>query len=945
MHKILTFVLFFACTTFSFSQNITLKGKITDTEDFPLESATIYLTSVKDSSVIDYTISGKSGTWELKTRKISQPVFLKVSYVGLADYRQQFDSMTEDRDFGTLKLADRSTQLNELVIEGEIPPIRIKSDTLEFNASSFKVRPDANVEALLKQLPGVDIDEQGKITVNGKEVNQILVNGKPFFDKDGKIALQNLPADIINKVQVTDTKTKQEELSGQKATGDNASINLTIDEDKNKGLFGKIMGGYGSSGRYESSVLGNYFKGARKISILGSSNNINSTGFSMNEIFDNMGGGRNTSIWMNDDGGFGINGMQFGGGKGITRSNILGVNYADEWVKGFDGNASYFYTGANSENQNRTRQTNFLPVTADAQTGEMVDPSYRIESNSRTNSNQYANNFSTEFNVKIDSTATIYFAPKFVSANSKIKSDASQETRSVADERLLNDSDSYTFNESDNKGFESYFVMNKSFSSKKGRGLNVVFQNDNNTNNGTELNQSQTNKYSYTGGVQSVTADDRNQVRYNRKANDNYTAGFEYLEPVTDSMQVKVAVNYEYKNVLQDRDGFTFNNVTNGYTDRNDALSNYLTSKTNTLRPTAGFSISKDKLWFNVEAGPRISSFKNRSDYMGQAYSINKNYVLPSADLQLSYRMSKSRSLWIGYSYDVNFPEPNEILPVEDISNPLYTTIGNPNIDPQKYHNLNLSYRDFDYATRSGYSFWAGGNYNENEVMAYTLIDESAKSTTTYRNISGTYYSWFGGNWSKSIKKEGHTYRFSLGINGNYNVGKGFLNTELYDSKTLRITPRANFTYEYGELLTINPSYSFTYNQTDYSSNYPVSQASNVVHKINLQTTSYWPKHVVFGNDFGYTYNSQIADGFKKDFFLWNSSLGYNFLKDNLLFKVKVYDLLNQNIGTSRTINATSIRDEQNIVLKRYVMFSLTLKLDKFGTKKKEDTGSPFWWF
>jgi hypothetical protein len=125
--------------------------------------------------------------------------------------------------------------LGEVVVKSEAPPIRIKKDTLEFNASSFKLRPDSNVETLLKQLPGVEIDEQGKIKVNGKDVNQVLVNGKPFFDKDGKIALQSLPSDIINKVQVTDTKTRKEELTKQAASSNNASINLTIDEDKNKG--------------------------------------------------------------------------------------------------------------------------------------------------------------------------------------------------------------------------------------------------------------------------------------------------------------------------------------------------------------------------------------------------------------------------------------------------------------------------------------------------------------------------------------------------------------------------------------------------------------------------------------------------------------------------------------------------------------------------------------
>src|SRR5690606_7877925 len=190
----------------------------------------------------------------------------------------------------------------------------------------------------------------------------------------------------------------------------------------------------------------------------------------------------------------------------------------------------------------------------------------------------------------------------------------------------------------------------------------------------------------------------------------------------------------------------------------------------------------------------------------------------------------------------------------------------------------------------------------------------------------GTYSSYLGGYFSKQYKKEEHTYRLNLNMYLNYNLNKGYTNQKLYEAKEFYFGPRINFTYEYGDLLTVSPSYTFSYNQKDYT-NYSISQASNFVHEVKLQTTSYWPKHIVFGNDFGYTYNSQLGDGFKKDFFLWNTSLGYNFYNDKLLFKVKVYDILNQNLGTSRSITDTSISDSQNTVLKRYVMFSLTYKL------------------
>ena len=175
-------------------------------------------------------------------------------------------------------------------------------------------------------------------------------------------------------------------------------------------------------------------------------------------------------------------------------------------------------------------------------------------------------------------------------------------------------------------------------------------------------------------------------------------------------------------------------------------------------------------------------------------------------------------------------------------------------------------------------------------------------------------------------------------MNNNYNFSKGFTDGELYTAKSIVLSPRLNFTYDYGELLTINPSYNYSYNKTSYT-NYNVDQADYFTHKLNLQVTNYWPKNWTFGNDFGYTYNSNISPGFKKDFFLWNTSLSYSFFDKKFMAKAKVYDLLNQNVSATRTINPTTIRDEENTVLKRYIMFSLTYKIEKFAGKEKKSNG------
>ncbi|PWA03962.1 outer membrane beta-barrel protein [Flavobacterium psychrotolerans] len=924
MPKSYSLLVFLFLSFSAFAQStITVKGKILDKNtQVPLESATVYLSSVKDSAVIDYTITDKNGFFKMNTKKISTPVFLKISYIGYQTYKKEAATIMESKDFGILHLSENSHVLGEVVIKSEAPPIRIKKDTLEFNASSFKVRPDSNVETLLKQLPGVEVAADGKITVNGKEVNQVLVNGKAFFDKDGKIALQSLPSDIINKVQISDTKTKKEELTKQAASSNNASINLTIDEDKNKGLFGKFMGGFGTNDRYESSALINYFKNKRKISLLASSNNINSTGFSMDEVFDNMGGGRNVSYSSFGDGSYGIGNMRFGGGKGITKSNMLGVNYGDEWFKDFDSNGSYFFTNSNSKNTNKTKQINLLP------TGN-----FTTNSNSKSNEDRYGHNLNFTFEYKIDSTTSIFIAPKFLKANNKYAV-SSSESSVDQNNQLLNENTSETFDENDKTNFSNSINFNKSFK-RKGRSVNVLFDNENTNETANSLNKSTSIFY------QNATSDIRNQSLINRNLKDLYSSEITYLEPITDSLRISLNVYARSDKSSEVRKAFDYDATAKTYSVANDNLSNSISSDAKLIAPKAGIAIEKKKFMLNFTGGTNIAQFDNQSLYLGKTTSLSKNYIFPYVDANASFKFGKSKSIWTSYEYSVIFPKASQLLPVENIADPLNTVIGNPNLDLNKSHMFFFSFRDYDYATRSGYTLYFGGSYYDNQVVSSTVFDANGKRTTTYENVSGTLDSWFGGHWDKSYKNGAHTFKFGFGSNGGLNKFKGYTNGNLYDANALRITPRVNFTYEYGELLTINPSYNFTYSDTKYT-NYSINSASNVLHNFNIQTTNYWPKNWVFGNDFGYTYNSNIADGFKKDFYLWNTSLAYSFFNKKMIAKVKVYDVLDQNQSATRTITPTTIRDEENTVLKRYLMFSLTYKIEKFAGKEKPSRGGRF---
>jgi Outer membrane protein beta-barrel family/CarboxypepD_reg-like domain len=924
MTKFTSFLVFIFAFSCSYSQNtVSLKGKIVNaTNQLPIESATVYLSISKDSTLVDYTITDKNGFFDLKVKKTASPTFLKISNQGFEDYKKSLTIIDGNIDLKIITIKESAQLLGEVVIKHEAPPIRIKKDTLEFNASSFKVRPDANVETLLKQLPGVEVGTDGKITVNGKEVNQILVNGKPFFDKDGKVALQSLPSELIKKVQISDTKTKKEELTGQAASSNNASINLTIDKDKEKGLFGKFMGGYGSDKRYESSGLVNYFKSKRKISVLASSNNINSTGFSMDEIFDNMGGGRN-SFYYSDNGSFGIGNVRFGGGKGITQSNLIGLNYSDELIKELESTVSYLYTDANSRNTNTSRTESLLP------TGKFITNSF-----TNTTEDRSGHNVNLQFEYKIDSTSSISVRPDFLKANSNYFNN-SNEISTNENNQLLNKNSVEGLDENKNVNFGNSLNYNKSFK-RKGRYLNVSFVNKNAVERQKNINKSATIFY------QSTDPDDiRDQTRDRKNIRDSYTFESEYSEPIKDSLTIKLALVYGNEKKSDNKQTFDFESITNDYSNLNSLLSSYMTSSIKTTTPRAGFAIEKKAFSFQLNMGTSITKFDNYSLYLNRETRITKNYIYPFANGYLNYNFNKSKSIWLSYDYNVDFADASQILPVENLSNPVSTFIGNSNITPNKYHGFYFSFRDFKAATKSGYSLYGGGNFYESQIVSSTTFDVNRRRNTTYENVSGTYNSWFGVNYNKTIKKEAHTFKYSFGISGNKGLTKGITNGETFEANALRITPRVNFTYDYGELLTINPSYNYSYNSTKYT-NYVIDAADVFSHRFNIQVTNYWPKNWVFGNDFGYTYNSNIADGFKKDFYLWNTSLSYSFFNKKITTKVKVYDLLNQNLSTTRYVSATSISDEENTVLKRYIMFSLTYKIEKFAGKEKTSRSSRF---
>src|SRR5690554_1969546 len=455
----------------SANAQVTVNGKFHDEFNEPVSDVTVLAMQAKDSTMIAYTSSKEAGDFSLSFQPVKDSVNIVFSSFGFEEKVTTYPHINENINLGSILLKENAEQLDELVIVADIP-IRVKRDTLEFNASSFKVRPDANVEALLKELPGVEIDAEKNITVNGKKVSQFLVNGKPFFDRNGSVILQNLPADLINKVQVSDKKTKAEEFSGRSAQSDEASINFTIDEDKNKGLMGRVTGGYGTDERYEAAGLINYFQGDRKISLMASSNNINSSGFSMDEIFDNMGGGRSTFF------SFGGRNM-FGRAIGISRNDLIGVNYSDLFFDKLDTNVSYNLNREINDNNNRSTTINLLPD------GEFTTNS---ESSSRRENTQH--NVTTDFELKLDENTKVYFNPSFRS-NKNININENKSITFDENGGILNETDGTSTSDITSNSFDNSIQFTKKLDDK-GKNFSLYIESTNSVTSGGGFTQSET---------------------------------------------------------------------------------------------------------------------------------------------------------------------------------------------------------------------------------------------------------------------------------------------------------------------------------------------------------------------------------------------------------------------------------------------------------------------
>lgn len=910
IYTYLAFVSLFFSFTSTYGQDFLIKGKIVDaTNGTPLEAATIYAETVKDSVLISYTITNSDGNFTLEGRTSYKKARLGISYNGYKSRSLEVD-LKPSLDLQNIALEERAQELEGVDLVGERVPITIRKDTLEFNTDSFKTRPDATVEDVLKKLPGVEVASDGTITVNGKEVNKVLVNGQVFFSTDPKVATKSLTKDVISKIQITNSKTKEQEFIGEEGDGENKTINLLLKEDKKKGYMGRLSGGYGTDDRYQANGLVNYFNDTQRISVLGSSNNINNPGFSFDEIYEMVGNARGGGVGFNRNGSFSIGNMSFGFGEGITTSSTVGTSYADQKKDKYRMDGNYFYAFSDSYNDEKTARENILP-----------DGSYFTDTESNFVGTTISNQATANLEFDVDKTTRVSIQPNFSVNNTN--STNSENTISTDEEgNVINDNMSLQTSDGFQRNFSNRLEVMKKLDTL-GKYVRVYFENNNRVNDSESFLNSERNIYGDDPSQQIL--DQRTTID---NANDSYELGASFRQPLNKDLYLDFRYSYNNNEQKNERSVSDFDEGTGEYV-YNSTLSSDFDFNAKKHVPEIGIGSNGKKFRFNVRARMEQIALDNE-DFI-QATSFSKNYGNLLFGSYFNYNIGTSKRASINYNTRLNVPSVNQLQPVPNVSNPLNIIVGNPNLGPEVTHSLYLNYNDYNWKDRTGLFVYSGMNFEKDKVVSITTTDEDFIRTTTYENVGGNYSMWAGVSYSKQIKKDSlYTLKFTLSPNININRQVGFTNGSRLEAMNVSLNPRVGLMFNYREMIEIEPEYTYGINSTRYNLD-NVDDIDFTTHNLTFRLTTYWPQNLVWGNDITYSYNGNLGTGFDKDAIFWNMSLGLQLFKKKATLKVLAYDLLNQNINTRRTTGQDFVQDFQGTVLKRYFMGSLTIKFDSFG--------------
>ena len=896
----------------------TIKGLLKDSASKQaLSLATVTVFRAADTSIVTYRLSDPGGVFKIPGIPLDIKCRVLVSFSGYKVYRKEFLLSKENPqlDLGAILLTNDAKSLEEVIVYAERPPVTVRKDTIEFNASAFKTLPTALLEDLLKKLPGLDIDVSGNITVKGKPVSKLLVDGKEFFGGDPQIATKNLPANIVDKVQVMNDKEQMERNPETPESEIGQVINIKLKKAIKQGWFGKAYAGAGTNNRHEAGTILNAFRDTVQVSVLGYTNNINRPGFGINDI-QKIGGFQRSgynSMMVMSDGGFALNGISFGGtGQGLQRSSGGGINYNNQFGKKITLNLQYFYGQINSDQDVLTNQQRFFRDTV-----------LTTRSSSKYESVSLNHRIGGTLKWIIDSFTTLTIRPGVTLT----KNQNSSTGASAAQDNYRGKVNSSRVNyRGDGKGntYSYNMFLNRAFR-KKGRTLtaNADFSSQENSSN------------NFTDGVYSIyntgLPDDSlvNQLRQTGGNTLNSSLAVSFSETLSKKLLLRLSHNVQYLKQDNEIDFFSRDAFSGKYDRYNRSFSNGIEREGWKNTSTASLNINlKNQLRITPGINFLTASYDN--DFTkNPSVSQRFNFVYPS--LRINWKI-------ISLSYDayVREPQASDLQQVIDVSNRFYQQYGNPNLKPAFSQSAYLSVYKNNPKTGNSLSAYASGGGSKNAVIREITIDRNGVQTSRPVNVNGTVSSYGGFNYNYQYKLN-QNYRLSIRPNINVNYDKSYISVNANRSGVTNFSfnPSVSLNLNYRDKIEINQRYGPGYRQSVYGDQTRYRNIYVRSHSGESELVIRLPKHVVWESLVNYTYNPQVAPGIRKSSVRWQAGVNYLFLKDEKgQLKLSVYDLLKQNINVYRYTGENYVSDTQNSTLTRYFMLTFTYNLRNFAGGK-----------
>ncbi len=932
-----------------------INGMLVDAVDsLGLAQATVRLYRVAgtDSTMVAGTTTDANGVFDLKGVKAGRYT-LKCTYVGYSEANRHVTVGRDGRDvnMGVIAMAS-GVMLQEMVVTGVKTPITVKEDTIEYNADTYKTQANAVVEDLLKRLPGVEVGSDGKITANGKSVTKILIDGKEFFSDDPTVASKNIPADMVDKLQVVDRRSDLARLTGVDDGEDETVINLTVKKGMNNGWFGTVNAGYGTDDRYTGNVIANYFNSGNRFTLMGGGNNTNNLGFT--------------------DGGA-SRFRRFGGSDGITTSQNLGFNFnvgsSDD--EKFRAGGDVMYSHSDRDTRSTTARQYLLQDST----------SYY---NSASTSRDKGHNLRGDFRIKWqpDSVHTLEFRPNFsVNWSDSYKTDSTTMRAGDAARSLVNRSLSSYQNSGTSYEFGGQVVYSHNIKSHPGRSYSAQLRY--NYSNVTEDGNTYTsnNYYQLTDRdevIDQVTQDSRRtngvrgrltwteplgNIKNARFLTLAYRANYQRsratkstwditrasttpapaLAPLTANEQMAwllgnqaftqyVASNYgSYALIdatllapiiaseLGDEIGRTFNE------DQSNRFRNTYFNQ--------GFEVGfrQVRKAYNLNVGLSLNSAMSKStDLLNAARNIPSHWVWSVAPFaRMRYKFSKTRNLSLDYRMRANSPSLTQLQPVADRSNPLNIVVGNPELKPTFTHRFNVRFSDFDQQSQRSIMTMTMVNFSQNSIVSNTTFDsQTGGRTTTYGNVNGVWEAMQAGMVSFPFTNS-KIMHFTSNFFARYSHSQAYNNGQLNTSSNFMVTLAPGIALRNSILdLELRPRYNLntTHNSLAGTSNATVHSYGGM-----FNGTVSLPMGLVMSTDLSYSTTSGYSSGYNTSQWIWNASLSYQFLRDKAAsVQVSVFDILQQKKAINRNVTANYVDDVFTNSLTRYGMLTFTYRFTTF---------------